>query len=297
MRSQATAYIRALTYRQARGLLAGTAIVIVGLLALVMYARRVETVEVVAVLLFLPVFAALLIWDTAGGAIAGVAAAGGYVALRWSAIHAVGFGHFQGLVASRAVGLVAFGLAGGLANRQLRASLTKLDLYDQVDDATGLFNARFLVQEIDLEIARSGRYKTVFSISVVDIPSDWFEQLTRRNRARVLRALGRVLSNGVRTVDRAVHGATREVHRVAVLLPETGPEGARIFTDRLSASLAEWLANQGLRGPGELRSEAASYPADEAAVGRLRSEFGAIAHAERALPPAALAPAAERRED
>jgi GGDEF domain-containing protein len=293
MRAEATAYIRALTYRQARGLLAGAAIVIVGLLAVVMYARRVETVEVVAVLLFLPVFAAVLMWDALGGTIAGVVAAGVYVGLRWSAIHAVGFGRFQGLVASRAVGLVAFGLAGGLANRQLRASLTKLDLYDQVDDATGLFNARFLVQETDLEMARSTRYKTVFSISVVDIPADWFEQLTRRNRARVLRSLGRVLSNGIRTVDRAVHGATRDVHRLAVVLPETGPEGARTFTDRLEASLGEWLASQGLRGPGQLRSVAVSYPADESGVGRLRSEFDAIDHAEHA--PAPVTVPAERR--
>ena len=187
MRADASDYIRALTYRQARRLLAGAAIVIVGLIAVVMYARRVETVEVVAVLLFLPVFAALLVWDAVGGTIAGIVAAGVYVALRWSAIHAVGFGRFQGLVASRVVGLIAFGVAGGLANHQLRASLTKLDLYDQVDDATGLYNARFLIQEADLEMARSSRYKTVFSISVVDVPAARLEGLSRRNRARGLR--------------------------------------------------------------------------------------------------------------
>jgi GGDEF domain-containing protein len=285
MRAEASAYIRALSYRQARRLLGAAAIVIVGLLALVMYARRVETVEVVAVLLFLPVFAALLVWDAAGGTVAGVAAAGVYVALRWSAIHAVGFGRFEGLVASRVVGLVAFGVAGGLANHQLRASLTKLDLYDQVDDATGLYNARFLVLETDLEMARSARYKTVFSVSVVDVPAARFEGLARRNRARVLRGLGRVLANGIRTVDRAAHCLTRDGHRLAVLLPETGPEGARIFTDRLMASLSEWLVSQGLGGPGDLRSQAVSYPADDEAFARLRAEFDAIDRAEHAPGP------------
>jgi GGDEF domain-containing protein len=292
MRAEASSYIRALSYRQARGLLAGAAVFIVGLLALVMYARRVETVEVIAVLLFLPVFAALLVWDVAGGTVAGIVAAGVYVALRWSAIHAVGFGRFEGLVASRVVGLVAFGVAGGLANRQLRASLTKLDLYDQVDDATGLYNARFLVLEADLEMARSARYKTVFSIGVVDVPASRFERLNRRNRARVLRQAGRLLANGIRSVDRAVHCATRDAHRLAVLLPETGPEGARIFTDRLVASLGEWLASQGLDGPGELRSQAVSYPADEEAMARLRADFDEVDRAEHAP----VAPSASSRE-
>src|SRR5258708_7740944 len=137
--------LRAMTYSQARRLIVAAGLLVLALLAGVMYARRVETVEVVAVLLFVPVFLALLKWNVPGGVVSAVAAGAVYVALGWPAIHAVGFGSFSGLVVSRVSGLLAFGLVGGWANSTLRTSLTKLDLYDQIDDATGLFNARYFV--------------------------------------------------------------------------------------------------------------------------------------------------------
>jgi hypothetical protein len=79
-------------YPQTRLIIGAVGVAVVAVLALVMYLRHVETVELVAVLLFAPIFAALLVWDIAGGAAAGVLAAGIYVAMRWSAISAVGFG-------------------------------------------------------------------------------------------------------------------------------------------------------------------------------------------------------------
>ena len=280
MATEPAASFRSLSYPQARVLSLAGGVVIVGALAGIMWARHVEPVEIFAVLLFLPVFAALLVWDTAGGAVAGAVAALGYVALRWSAIRAVGFGRFSGLIASRVVGLIAFGVIGGLANRQLRFSLTKLDLYDQIDDATGLFNARFMVAEIDLEVARSTRYQTIFGVSVVDIPAAWFAAMSRRPRERILRDLGRVVAKSVRTVDRAAHVSTGRTHRIAVLLPQTASEGSRIFTERLTESLTSWLSDRGVTGDGHLEPRFAAYPESEAELAALRAEFDAVDQAE-----------------
>jgi len=141
--------IAAMSYAATRRLVLSVGLGVLGLVALVMYVRRVDTVEVLAVLLFIPVFLAFVAWDVAGGLIAGVLASAAYAALRIPVVEAIGSGRFASLVAGRAVGYLAFGALGGWADRQLEGSLEKLDLYDQVDDATGLYNARFFVQETD----------------------------------------------------------------------------------------------------------------------------------------------------
>src|SRR5688500_5741280 len=174
-----------------------------------------------------------------------------YIGYRYSAIEAVGFGSFTGLILSRALGYAVFGLVGGLANRQLQSSLTKLELYDQIDDDTGLFNARFFVQDTDLEMSRSRRYQTIFSIALVDVPPRALSNLNHRQQQAVMRQLGRILRDSVRTVDRAVHSADDSRHRLAVVLPETGPEGARIFVDRLGERVGAFLAERGASVGGD----------------------------------------------
>jgi diguanylate cyclase (GGDEF)-like protein len=276
--------LRGMTYSQARRLAVAAGVIVIGLVAVVMYARRVETVEVVAVLLFLPVFGALLRWNEVGGLLGGLIAGGVYLVLRLPAIHAVGSGRLTGLVGSRLLALVAFGVVGGWANRQLKESLTKLDLYDQIDDATGLFNARFFVLDTDLEMARAERYRTFFGLTVVDLPLVWFDGQGRRRGDRALRELARSLDDSVRTVDRCVHVVAGESHRFAVLLPETGPEGVRVFGDRLAARMAAFLVERGVAPTGSVvENTSLAYPEDEAEIHRLRDAFRAISHAEHPL--------------
>lgn len=256
------------------------------LTASVMYARRVESVEVIGTLLYLPVFVAFMFGGIRGGAAAALAAAAAYAGLRTPAIDAVGIDRFTGLLFSRSLAYLAFGALGGLANAQLSASLQKLDLYDQVDDATGLYNARFFVQDTDLEMARSRRYHTVFSVALVDIPDEVLAPLGRRPRAAALREVARALRESVRAMDRPVHAHHAGVHRFAVVLPETGPEGATVFTDRLAARLREMLERRGA-AIAELSSRRFAYPDDEDALGKLRQEFADIERIEHPEAPAA----------
>src|SRR3546814_5145723 len=82
-----------------------------------------------------------------------------YAALRSPAIDAVGASEFTGLLASRSAAYLIFGAVGGWATQVLEGSLTKLELYDEVDDETGLYNARHLLQQTDLEMERAKRYE------------------------------------------------------------------------------------------------------------------------------------------
>ncbi|MEA2517046.1 MAG: hypothetical protein QOG16_884 [Actinomycetota bacterium] len=261
-----------------RRLLIGVGLFILLAIAGLMYIRDVERVEVLGTLLFIPIFLAFINWGLKGGLIAGVLGAIAYALLRVPAIEAVGAGRFVGLIASRALGLLAFGAIGGTANDALEASLVKLELYDQIDDATGLFNARFFLQDTDLELSRSKRYKTIFSITAVDFPNTLFASLSRRHRENTVKELGRVLGDSVRTVDRAVHGTDGKRHRLAVVMPETGPEGARIFTDRLQIKVTEWFQEKGFPvGPRDVVARSVTFPeAGEPEVQRMRAEFAVI---------------------
>lgn len=264
-------------YERARQLLLLAGILVLVLIAAVMYVRRVETVEVVGTLLFIPVFVAFVLGGVRGGLVFAAVAVAAYAAFRYPAIEAVGADRFTPLIISRGIAYLAFGLIGGWATQQLESSLDKLELYDQIDDQTGLFNAGFLVQDTELEISRSQRYQTLFSLALVDLPEAPFSKLSRRERTKIWRGVGRLLHDSVRTVDRVVHAFDGQRHRIAVVLPETSQEGTRIFTDRLAAKLAEHLSGRGIKiAVQELDSKALTFPGDEEALETIRSEFAAI---------------------
>ena len=269
---------KGITYDRARQLVLVAGLMVLLVTAGVMWLRRVEPIEVLGTLLFIPDFVALVFWNLKGGLIAGALAAVAYVALRYPAIEAVGAGRLFGLMASRALAYLAFGAVGGWANSQLSGSLTKLELYDQIDDDTGLFNARFFVQQTDLEMSRSRRYQTIFSVVMVGFPTAATQQLSRRERAAVLRDLGRMLKNAVRTVDRPVHAFDGRRHRLAVLLPETGREGARAFVDRLGDGIEGLLNDRKAElREGQVERVATTFPDDgEDAIEELREQFRAV---------------------
>ena len=284
-----------LGYNRARQLLLGVGLLVLLVTAAIMYVRRVDTVEVVGTLLFIPIFVALVFWNVRGGVIAAVLAAVAYIALRAPAIDTVGAGSFLGPILSRAFAYLAFGLIGGWANKQLETSLTKLELYDQIDDYTGLYNARFVVQDTELELSRSKRYQTIFSISIVEFPVAALEHLTRRQRASIRKDLGRMLKEAVRTVDRAAHGFDGTNHRFACVLPETAREGASIFTNRLADRMAEFLQSKEAKlDASGVSRRWVTFPDDgEEAVQQIRTEFEAIDRAEHPEgTPGATTPAA-----
>lgn len=277
-----------MSYASTRRLVLAAGLAVLLLVAAVMYIRRVDTVEVIAVLLFIPVFLGFVFGKLTGGIVAGIGATVVYAVLRNPAIDAVGAGRFVSIIVSRGIGYLAFGMLGGWADRQLERSLEKLDIYDQVDDETGLFNARFLVQDIDLEMARAGRYKTLFSVCVVDVPAAAVESLGRRKRAALLRDLGFQMKEAIRSVDRAVHAKDESWHRFAVICPETGPDGARVFVDRLADRLGAFLRTRGASIDGSaLSTVAGTFPGDDGDLRSLRDQFAAIDRFEHPDHPAA----------
>ena len=73
---------KTLNYQTARLLAGGMGLAIIVVLAVVQSALHVEFPEIAAVLLFVPIFVALLYWDVVGGLVGGILASAVYVALR-----------------------------------------------------------------------------------------------------------------------------------------------------------------------------------------------------------------------
>ena len=266
-----------LGYARARQLVIVAGLAILAVVVVVMYARRVDSIEVWATLLFVPIFLAFVFRGVTGGIVAAVAAIGVYAALRAPAIDAVGVDQFTGLIASRAAAYLIFGAVGGWSTQVLEGSLTKLELYDEIDDDTGLFNARHLLHQLDLEVARAKRYQTLFSIVVLDVPSEPLAALKARERRHLLRDLGRLLGEGVRNVDHVVHTHDGVRHRFAAVLPETAHEGAEVFRGRFDERIWSYLVSRGVTLPGDqAAAQALTFPGDDAALDDLRADFTRI---------------------
>jgi len=259
---------RQATYEQSRGLIMATGLVVLLAVATIMFVRRVDPVEVVATLLFLPLFVVFLIGGVRWGVVAGFTAALAYVLLRVPAIEAVGIERFAGLIATRTAGFVAFGAIGGWAGEQLRASITKLELYDYIDDETSLHNSRAVIEAIDLERSRADRYHEVFSVVSYRMQ---LVGIDRRERAALMIKLGATIESGKRIVDAAMHARDGTADVVVVVLPETGNEGARTFSAKLAGVLTATVGEH-----VELDATVITYPEASEELGRFVDTFGTI---------------------
>jgi GGDEF domain-containing protein len=221
-----------MTVRRARDITLLVGLLLIGLVTLTMVLRDVDPVEITATVAFAPVFVAFLFFGWKAGLATGALAAAGYVAMRWSAISVVGFGPLFGMISSRVIGYLVFGGVGGWAAEQLQAAIDKLELHDEIDDATGLGNARAAVSAIDVERARAERYEKV--VSVIQCSFDLPAVVSDRIVASTLRQLGAAIAHSVRASDRAAHiDDTGGRHHLLIVLPETGAVGAETVATNL----------------------------------------------------------------
>lgn len=246
-----------LTFARARGILLVAGLILITLVALIAISRGVDLVEVIATLLFIPVFAGFLFGGMRGGFALGVVGSMAYVLLRLPSLQLLGITPLAGQIATRVLGYLGFGLGGGWASQQIKTTLDKFELHDDIDDETGVGNARSMLETTDTERARADRYQKIFSVVLADISSpQWSELPTRRQRS-ALRDLGQHLGRAIRSTDHAAHARQGDHHLIGLVLPETGPEGAHIASENLAKLLAEVSGET-----AAVRLAVATYPGD-----------------------------------
>ncbi|MBA3360503.1 MAG: hypothetical protein H0T94_03355 [Acidimicrobiia bacterium] len=246
-----------MSFDRARTMLLISGLVLISLVGLVAISRGVDRIEVIATLFFIPVFASFLFFGIRGGFLVAVLASLGYLALRIPSIRLLGLTPLSGQIAARILGYLGFGIGGGWASQQIKAALDKLAAQDDVDDETGLGNARAMIQMADVERARSDRYEKVFSVVLADMTNPSWGSLPVRKQKSALRAFGQTVRDTVRTTDHLSHARQEDHHLIGVVLPETGPEGARIAAENLRQLLTKQAGAE-----AEVRLATATYPGD-----------------------------------
>ena len=108
-----------------------------------------------------------------------------------------------------------------------------------VDDATDVYNARYLLEALDREVRRSERYGSELSILFIDL--DRFK-LVNDNHGHlvgtgVLRQLSRLLVESVRQVDTVARYGGDEF---TILLADTGERGGRVIAERIRKWVADY---------------------------------------------------------
>lgn len=266
-----------ITYRQARAIVAGFGTALICGVAVAAFYRGADLVEVGAILLFLPVLFGLVAARVTGGLVAGVLVSIVYVAVRFTTIGDLPAGEFIGAATVRVLLYLGLGAFGGWANRMLEESLRKLELYDEVDDETGVGNARALLHVADRELARADRYGSVFSFIVVHLGREAFEHVGDRRGIRALRRMCQTIESSVRTTDLVTRVPLGDREDVVVVLPETGRSGADELMDRLVVGARGLLTEQGLAATnGQLTADVMTYPGDDEQLAAYRQLVASV---------------------
>jgi diguanylate cyclase (GGDEF)-like protein/PAS domain S-box-containing protein len=167
-------------------------------------------------------------------------------------------------------------------NAELEKSRAALQELSVRDELTGLFNRRELERLLRDELARTIRHARPASLLFFDL-----DRLARVNEEHgepagdeVLRQVARLLRQGIRTLDRP---ARWDGEQFALLLPETGEEGARVVAERLRERIAAERITV-VRGDGSVVNLAVTACAGIASAPRdAGSGEELVAAAERAL--------------
>lgn len=260
-----------LTYRRARGIVLAVGTVIIAVVTLTAYQLGADPVEVLATGLLIPILFALTYRGVAGGLVAGAVVSVLYVSIRFATLAGLDQSEFVPSAIGRVVLFLAVGALGGAASTVLERSMRKLELYDEIDDATGVGNARAALDLTGKEQARAQRYGSVFSVAQLTIDHAVFAGMRERSAIRLLRRFLQDLDHHARANDGVARVTGPDHEDVIVVLPETGVDGARIFAARLLESARQELREAGpAASNGGIRVRTLTVPGDDEELAELR---------------------------
>jgi diguanylate cyclase len=126
---------------------------------------------------------------------------------------------------------------------ELKAANRRIKELAELDELTGSFNRRRIMEMLDDEIARAHRGKTPCSIALIDL--DWFKRINdaygHPTGDEVLRTFAITVFANVRSIDKFGRYGGEEF---LLVLPDTPGDGAARILDRLRAIIADldWSA-------------------------------------------------------
>lgn len=259
-------------YRQSRTmvLLTGSAVLLATAGVLILRAQ--DPTEVLAVVLFLPVFVAAVLGGVRWGLAAAVLAGVGYIGLRLPDVQQFGWSLLGTRILAQFLGYLVFGALGGWAASVVGAGITKLDRFDVTDDDSQLLNARGVHQQLGQEVARAERYDSDFAVVTVSFALESDKRDTRQR-------IGDIVRECVRSVDDTGRVTMDGRDVLIAVLPETPPSGAEV----VGRKIAERLESESSDVDAEVRW--LSHPEDDEEIADLQRRLQDVV--EREHPEAA----------
>jgi GGDEF domain-containing protein len=248
------------------------AVAILSLLSASQIARGVDPVEILASVLFLGIFAAVVYFELAGGIVAAAAATLAYGVARLPAVDVVGSPSVARLITLRGAAFFAFGVLGSYALKRFRTAITIASFGHHLDYETGCLSTRQIFSDLDIEIARSLRYGSTFSIVMLEVGVQSLATLKSAVRAEALAQLGTLLRSTARTTDRLGIVDVRSERRIFAILAETPKTGADAFAKRMGDRVADLWLGKGVAVSPE-RAQSYSFSDQPNEVRRLRNEL------------------------
>ncbi len=144
----------------------------------------------------------------------------------------------------------------------------KLEVESITDGLTGVYNFRFLIKSLKLEMKRSNRFKSMFSFLMLDV--DNLKEYNDRNGhlsgSRALRDIAKIITQHCREIDLVAKYGGDEF---GLLLPRTGYEGAKRLGKRVLRAVRKFRFDGVTRGLLTCSIGIANYPDDARSVGEL----------------------------
>ena len=120
------------------------------------------------------------------------------------------------------------------------------------DDVTGMYNHRFFIHQLTMEVDRQKRYPSPLSLLMIDI--DYFKNYNDANGHlagdQVLKAISLIIQNAVRQTDVVARYGGEEF---CAILINTNKEGALVIAERVRRNVAETsFPNEKVQPNGDL---------------------------------------------
>ena len=129
------------------------------------------------------------------------------------------------------------------SGQKLKEAYKRIEELAELDELTGSFNRRYIMQMLDDEVARAHRINAPCSIALIDL--DWFKRINdaygHPTGDEVLRTFAITVFANIRNIDRFGRYGGEEF---LLVLPETPNDVAARILDRLRAIIADldWSA-------------------------------------------------------
>ena len=136
--------------------------------------------------------------------------------------------------------------------KEIRRMREKAVLLSYIDDLTGIYNHRFFIHQLTLEVERQKRYHTPLSLLMIDI--DYFKNYNDTNGHlagdQALRDVALLIQRGVRQNDIVARYGGEEF---SAILINSGKEDAKMIAERVRRNVAETrFPNESFQPNGDL---------------------------------------------